>query len=187
MQLGWSIAALVPLETLVPDEYERWRPLLRDAMLFVFSHLSQARLQAKIAEQMQLPAGTPPEQRLLRLIAKMPGLQKLGQVLARHRRLALSVRQALCQLENGMSDMTTAQVRSIITQELGPRLKAYSVVIQPRVYMEGSASAIVKFTWRKPRREPEEGVFKVLKPYVPECFAEDMNLLQGLGEYLAGQ
>src|SRR6185369_7741650 len=28
------------------------------------------------------------------------------------------------------------------------------------------------------------GVLKVLKPYVPECFGEDMTLLQKLGEFL---
>jgi len=30
-------------------------------------------------------------------------------------------------------------------------------------------------------------VFKVLKPHVPACFAEDLKLLQQLGEYLAGK
>jgi ubiquinone biosynthesis protein len=175
------------VETFVPDEHQAWRPVVRDAMQFVFSHLSGERLGAKIAEQMQLPADTPAEQRLIRLISKMPGLQKLGQVLARNRRLAAPVREALSELENGMSDVTPGEMRAIVTEELGPQLKAYGVELESRIYKEGSASAILKFTWRKPRREPEEGAFKVLKPYVPECFAEDMNLLQGLGAYLGSR
>ena len=186
-EIGKAIAGMVPVETLVPEEHQPWRPLVRDAMEFVFSRLAPARLRSKIAEQMQLPAGTPPEQRLIRLIAKMPGLQKLGQVMARHRRLAAPVREALSQLENGMSDVTVDEVRRIITAELGPRLEKYGVAAEPSIHKEGSASAIVKFTWRKPDREPEAGAFKVLKPYVPEYFAQDMNLLQGLGEYLAGR
>jgi ubiquinone biosynthesis protein len=187
LQNATTIAALVPVETLVPEAQAAWRPLVRDAMEFVFSELSRERLAAKVLEQMQLPAATPPEQRLIRLISKMPGLQKLGQVLARHRHLAAPVREALCQLENGMADVTAEEIRAIIAQDLGPRLREYAVRIESSVHKEGSASAIVKFTWRKPRREPEEGAFKVLKPYVPENFAVDMSLLQGLGKYLGSR
>ena len=49
---------------------------------------------------------------------------------------------------------------------------------------EASVSAVVRFTWRNPdsgRRE--RGVFKVLKPHIPEYFAEDMDYLQGLAQY----
>ena len=53
------------------------------------------------------------------------------------------------------------------------------------IWKEGSAAAILPFTWRNAAGERERGVFKVLKPYVPACFAEDMSLLQGLGEFLA--
>ena len=186
-EIGKTIAALVPVETLVPDAQAVWRPLVRDAMEFVFSELPRERLASKVLEQMELPAQTPAEQRLIRLVSKMPGLQKLGQVMARHRRLAAPVREALCQLENGMADVTADEIGAIISEDLGPRLKTYSVRIEPSVHKEGSASAIVKFTWSKPGREPEAGAFKVLKPYVPKNFAEDMNLLQGLGEYLGSR
>ena len=185
--IGTWVIGLVPIETLVPEDHAAWRTLVRDAIEFVFSHLSEQRLAAKIQEQIGMPANTPPEMRLIRLISKMPGLQKMGQVLARNRRLAVPLREALCHLENGMSDVTAEEMRAIITQELGPRLDAYGVEIEPSVYKEGSASAILMFTWRKPEREREPGAFKVLKPYVPQCFAEDMTLLQGLGEYLAAR
>jgi ubiquinone biosynthesis protein len=186
-EIGRAIAQMVPVETLVPEEHRAWRPLVRDAMEFVFSRISGARLAAKVAEQMALPVDTPPEQRLIRLIAKMPGLQKLGQVMARNRRLAAPVREALCQLENGMSDLTPEEAHAIITSELGPRLDALGVQIERSIHKEGSASAIIKFTWSKPGREAEAGAFKVLKPYVPEAFGEDMRLLQGLGEYMASR
>ena len=185
--IGRWIASLVPVESLVPDAQQEWRPLVRDAMQYVFSRLPERRLATKIVEQMELPAGTPPEQRLIRLISKMPGLQKLGQVLARNRRLAAPLREALCELENGMADVTPEEMHAIIRQELGPQMETYGVEMEPSIHKEGSASAIVKFTWRKPRREREQGAFKVLKPYVPQCFAEDMTLLQGLGESLAAR
>jgi ubiquinone biosynthesis protein len=150
-------------------------------------HLAEQRLSAKIAEQIALPLGTPPETRLLRLVSKMPGLQKVGQVLARNRRILPKLREALSELENGMSDVTAAEIRAIIDARLGQRLEQYDVRIAPEILSEASVSAVMRFSWCHPGREREDGVFKVLKPYVPACFAEDMRLLQQLGEYLAGK
>ena len=184
MEHDW-IASLIPVETLVIEKYKKWRPLVADSFQFIFSHLSEGRLAGKILEQTALPAETPPEKRLIVLISRMPGLQKLGQVLARNRRLSPALRQALAELENGMSDATPAEIRTIVTEQLGQRLEQYSVELDTAILKEGSASAILRFTWRRPDGDRERGVFKVLKPYVPACFAEDMTLLQQLGEFLA--
>lgn len=180
------IASLIPVEIFVPESAARWRPLVTDAIQFVFSNLSADRLQEKMAEQMALPADTPPERRLLRLIAKMPGLQKIGQVLARNPRLPPALRDALPELENGMSDVTAVEIRDIITQRLGEKLVRYHVDLDEQILSEASVSAVIRFRWRgRGKREPERGVFKVLKPHVPACFAEDMQLLQALGVHLA--
>ena len=56
--------------------------------------------------------------------------------------------------------------------------------LEPEILSEASVSAVIRFTWNYAGREREQGVFKVLKPYVPECFGEDMTLLQELGEFL---
>jgi len=183
-ELG-SMARFVPVESLVPDAHAKWRPLVRDALQFVFSNLSADRLGVKIAEQMMLSVNTPPERRLLQLVARMPGLQKLGQVLARNRRLSPTLRLALEELENGMSDAEPGEIRDIVRQDLHGALRANAVEMAPGIYKEGSAAAILQFTWRNAGGDRERGVFKVLKPYVPACFAEDMRLLQRLGEFLA--
>jgi predicted unusual protein kinase regulating ubiquinone biosynthesis (AarF/ABC1/UbiB family) len=181
---GAWVIRVVPVETLVPESSRRWRPLVQDAIQFVFSRLSDRRLAAKLVEQMELPPDTSPEKRLIRLISKMPGLQKIGQVLARNRHLPPKLRTALIELENGMSDITGPEVRALITSQLGDRLERYQVVMADALLSEASVSAVIGFTWRKPGRERERAVFKVLKPYVPECFAEDMALLQALGNFL---
>lgn len=186
-EIGKWITRLVPVETLVPERNQDWRPLVQDALQFVFSRLSDHRLAAKLVEQIELPSGTPPESRLLRLISKMPGLQKVGQVLARNPRLAPALREALSELENGMSDVGPDEMVAIIVDQLGPRLKTYAVEISPAIFKEGSASAIVRFTWGSAGQEREHGVFKVLKPYVLSYFAEDMTLLQQLGEFIASK
>jgi ubiquinone biosynthesis protein len=186
-QIGKWVIRLVPVENLVPERNSDLRPLVEDALQFVFSRLSAHRLATKLVEQIQLPVETTPELRLLRLISKMPGLQKLGQVLARNRRLSPKLREALSELENGMADVAPGEMTAIIADQLGKRLETYAVEISPAIFKEGSASAILRFTWGSPGQERGRGVFKVLKPYVLGYFAEDMTLLQQLGDFLTAK
>src|SRR5512146_3156491 len=88
-ELGKWVAWLAPAEELVPEAYRDWRPVVRDAIQFVVSRLSPDRLATKVVEQVELAPDTASEQRLLRLITRVPGLQKIGQVLARNRNLRL--------------------------------------------------------------------------------------------------
>jgi ubiquinone biosynthesis protein len=185
-QLGKWTVRMVPVEELVPEVYKQWRPLVRDAMLFVVARLSAARLAPKVVEQMELPPDTPAEARLLQFISKVPGLQKIGQVLARNRNLDPRFRRALSALENGISDVSAEQIRAMVFRELGNLVETYAVLVEPEIFSEASVSAVVRFTWRNNRtgrREP--GVFKVMKPYIPSCYAEDMKILQRLASHLA--
>ena len=180
----WIVDEIVPTEALVPEAYVKWRPPVRDAMMFVVAHLSPARLAPKLLEQIELPVDTSPEVRLLRLIAKVPGLQKLGQVIARNQHLRPALRKALAKLENGIRDVQPEEIRAIIEESLGPKLKIFAVEIAPTMLSEASVSAVVRFNWRNPDNgRRERGVFKVLKPHIPEYFAEDMDYLQGLAQY----
>ncbi len=184
----WIVDEIVPVASLVPEAYLNWRPPVRDAMMFVVARLSPPRLAPKLLEQLELPPNTPAEVRLLRLIAKVPGLQKLGQVIARNQHLRPALRRALARLENGIRDVNPEDIRALIQRDLGPRLKTFVVEISPHILSEASVSAVVRFTWRNPdtgRRE--RGVFKVLKPHIPEYFDEDMDYLQGLAEHFGEQ
>jgi ubiquinone biosynthesis protein len=182
----WIVDEIVPVDRLVPKAYEKWRPPVRDAMMFVVARLSPTRLAPKLLEQLELPVKTSAEVRLLRLIAKVPGLQKLGQVIARNQHLRPALRNALARLENGIRDVRPEDIVAIIRQELGPRLEKYDVHIAPAILSEASVSAVVRFTWLDPGGgKRERGVFKVLKPHIPEYFAEDMDYLQGLAQYFA--
>jgi hypothetical protein len=164
----WIVEGIVPVERLVPEAYEKWRQPVRDAMTFVVARLSAERLAPKLLEQLELPENTSAEERLLRLIAKVPGLQKLGQVIARNRHLRPALRNALARLENGIRDVKPEDIRTIIQRDLGPRLNAYAVEIAPVILSEASVSAVVRFTWRNPESgRRERGVFKVLKPHIP--------------------
>lgn len=184
----WIVDEIVPVDSLVPEAYLKWRPPVRDAMMFVVAHLSPARLAPKLLEQIELPIETRAEVRLLRLIAKVPGLQKLGQVIARNQHLRPALRAALAKLENGIRDVAPEKVRAIVQENLAAELKRFSVKIAPALLSEASVSAVVRFTWRNPETgRREHGVFKVLKPHIPEYFAEDMDYLQGLAQYFGDQ
>jgi len=180
----WLVQVL-SVERLVPQAYVEWRPVVREAMLFFGSHLSTPRLVPKLIEQLELAPDTLPEVRLVRLIAKVPALQKLGQVIARNRHLHPSVKRELTGLENGMRDVTIDEIRRLIVHDLGSKLQRYQVDVEGRIFVEASVSAVVRFTWYNPkRRQREHGVFKVLKPYVREFFLEEMDLLARLAEHL---
>jgi len=183
---GWIVGEIVPVARLVPESYSHWRPPVRDAMVFVVTHLSAKRLAPKILEQIELPPKASPESRLLRLIAKVPGLQKLGQVIARNQHLHPALRKALTKLEDGIRDVDSEQVRAIVERELGERMTRFAVQLAPRILKEASVSAVLRFSWRNPKTcHRERGVFKVLKPHIPEYFAEDMEYLNGLARYFA--
>ena len=180
----WIVDEIVPVESLVPQAYLPWRHPVRDSMMFVVSHLSPSRLAPKLLEQLELPPKTSAEVRLLKLIAKVPGLQKLGQVIARNQHLRPGLRKALAKLENGIRDVTPEAMRAIIQNELAAKIKRYDVKIGRSILSEASVSAVVRFTWMNPETGMRErGVFKVLKPHIPAYFAEDMDYLQGLADY----
>ena len=182
----WIVDEIVPVKRLVPEAYENWRAPVREAMMFVVAHLSPARLAPKVLEQLELPKRTSAEARLLRLIAKVPGLQKLGQVIARNQHLRPALRDALARLENGIRDVKAEEIREIIQRDLGERLKRYDVRVERKILSEASVSAVLRFTWRDPESgRRERGVFKVLKPHIPEYFGEDMDYLQGLAHHFA--
>jgi len=186
VQLAEWTVRMVPVELLVPEVYRQWRPLVRDAMRFVVLRLSAARLAPKVVEQIEFAPDTPPEVRLLQFIAKVPGLQKIGQVLARNRNLNPSFRRALAELENGISDVGVDEIHAAIRDQLGDRIARYAVQVDSAIFFEASVSAVVRFTWHNPQtRRRERGVFKVMKPYVPSCYAEDMKILQQLAGYLS--
>ena len=67
---------------------------------------------------------------------------------------------------------------------MGSKVQTFDIKIADAILSEASVSAVVRFTWRNPETgRRERGVFKVLKPHIPEYFAEDMDYLQGLANH----
>ncbi|NNL86989.1 MAG: hypothetical protein HKP27_15100 [Myxococcales bacterium] len=173
-----------PFDSLVPEVYAGWRPLVRDAFHFFAEHLTAERLLPKLQEQMKLPSSEPLGSRLLRLIARMPTLQKLGQVVARNPHLAPELRVQLSTLENGIDDLDLAEARCEAERQLGDRMGRYAIELGGKL-AEGSVAVVMTFSWLEPESgERREGVFKVLKPYVREFLEEELELLAELADLL---
>ncbi len=81
--------------TLLPEPYARYRPLLADGLRFFLEHLSANRLRRVLEEQLRLPSSLSTAERIVALLHHLPALHKLGQVIARDRRLSLEFRNQL--------------------------------------------------------------------------------------------
>lgn len=178
------VGQFLPLEVLVPDIYQKWRPIVRDAAIYIGQNLSSQRLIPKLAHQLTLPVETSLERRALIFIEQMPAIQKIGQIVARNRHLDPAFRAELIRLENTIQDIRPAEVFATVQQQLGGAFAEYQIDMQTVLLAEASVSAVVRFAWRNPETgQIERGVFKVLKPYVLEYLAADLDLLRGLTEY----
>ena len=183
-QIRALIRLIMPLETLVPEIYGEWRAVIRDAVAFVGSQLSAKRLVPKLVEQMMLPEEMPLEERLIILVSQMPSLQKIGQIVARNPHLEPSFRAQLTRLENEIENISVAEIHAEIKRQIEDKLSMYQVQMHEHMLAEASVSAVIRFTWLNPdTQKREEGVFKVLKPYIVAYFDEEMNILQGLASF----
>lgn len=180
---GAWIGELLGIQQLVPDIGVGWRRLVGRAMPFLVERLSSVRLAPKLIEQTTLPPDSVPTVRFGRFITRMPGLQKLGQLLARSPRIPVELRAELILLEDQISDIPRDEVFAALRVEIGDRLAVYQVEVDKTVTAEASVSAVVGFSWADPLTGARErGVFKVLKPYVSDYLTEDLSILRAFND-----
>ena len=86
--------------SILPGDYARFARPIRDAMILFLAGLPQSQQASMVAVQASLPADTSFSARFGILARSSPVLQKLGQILARDRRLPLELRQHLHELES---------------------------------------------------------------------------------------
>lgn len=178
------ISALLPVGQLVPPKYEQWRPVVGDGFAFIGARLSPQRLIPKLVEQVTLPPATPVKDRVIAFMRRVPVLQKIGQTFARNTNLDPAFRQRLTVLEDGIQDVEENEIRAEVEKQLSGQLSEFHVDVKPGIYGEGSVSALLQFTSRNlPGIGPTTGVFKVLKPFIPVYFKEDLSLLTELANY----
>ncbi len=109
-----------------------------------------------------------------------PVLQKLGQILARDRRLAPELRQQLRELESLPPTLSLAAIERLLNEELGP-LGQRGVTLQPPAIAEASVAVVIPF---RQDSDAGAGVFKILKPGIEDQLDRELALLEHVGEHL---
>jgi ubiquinone biosynthesis protein len=165
---------------LLPGEYARFARPVRGALTVFLGGLPAAHQEAILADQAALPPPAAAPDRLFALAHSCPALHKLGQVLARDRRLAPELRRRLQGLESLPPSVPVETIRDILTRELGPPDRL-GVTLAPAALAEASVAVVIPF---RRDRAPRDGVFKVLKPRIEERLEQELQLLQRVGSYL---
>jgi ubiquinone biosynthesis protein len=170
---------------LLPGAYARYRPLLADGLRFFLERLSPGRLRRMFEAQRRLGPAVSTAQRVVALLGHAPALHKLGQVVARDRRLGEEFRRHLQELESLAPQASFGTGEDLLDRQWrGWRKAGIRLGLQPLA--EGSVALILPFTWgaAKGSDGEREGVFKVLKPGVEERLGEDLEILSLVGTFL---
>jgi ubiquinone biosynthesis protein len=173
------------LATVLPDAYAHYRLPIAGALAVFLEGLSQAHLAALLADQATLAPTASPAERLAALARSCPALHKLGQILARDRRLSPEFREHLQQLESLPPSIPLEVVEAILTRELGP-LDRLGVVLSPPLLAEASVAVVLPFREERGNGKgaPRDGVFKVLKPGIEERLELELELFERVGSFL---
>jgi ubiquinone biosynthesis protein len=184
LDLDWLIGDAV-IAGFVPDAYAQYRRPIVEGLRVFLGKLPSPDLAQILDDQAALPLNASSEERLIALAERCPALHKLGQVLARDRRLAPEVRRQLQRLESLPPRSSIGEIQETITRELGP-LSQLGVELELPALAEASVAVVVPFrrTSSVHGDLPERGVFKVLKPGIEERLARELDTLQEVGSFL---
>lgn len=183
--LDWeSFCEELDLAALVPASLARYRPAVLAALEHFLAHLPADRAVAILEAQAALPADADPGLRLVEIAHHCPVLHKLGQVMARDRRLPQTLRALLQRLETVPCRTDPAEVAAALARELGP-LEPLGVRLDGPPIAEASVAQVIPYRWQQaPGAAPVRGVFKLLKPGIEQLLEEELDILQGVGALL---
>jgi len=107
------------LESVLPETYARYRQPVREALALFITSLEPVQRLEVVQQQSMLPQTATASQRLAALARSCPALHKLGQSLARERRLTAEFCRHLQQLESLVPSVDTQILRNQIEKEIG--------------------------------------------------------------------
>jgi ubiquinone biosynthesis protein len=181
--VAWvAFCEALDLGALVPQAYEAYRPAIIEGLIFFLENLDGDRAGEILADQLLLPETADVAERIVAIARHCPALHKLGQVLARDRRLPLAFRALLQNLESMPSKLSANEARALAQDELGPLTRLGIRVDEPPL-AEASVAVVVPFTGEAVAGEGG-GVLKLLKPGIEAKLEEDLDILQRLGALL---
>jgi ubiquinone biosynthesis protein len=180
----WLIGDAV-IGELLPEDYAHYRRPIVEGLRVFLSRLPGPDVAQILSDQAALAPNASAEERLVTLAERCPALHKLGQILARDRRLAPDLRCHLQRLESLPPTTPLSNIHETLVRELGP-LERLGVELEPPSLAEASVAVVIPFRITGDERPglPQRGVFKVLKPGIEDRLARELKLLQEVGSFL---
>lgn len=166
------------LQPLLSAGYARFARPISEALVAFLSGLPLTAQQEIMAAQAALPGTTSTAARVRLLALQCPVLHKLGQALARDRRLDPALRRELRTLETLPPTVPLETIRAALDRELGS-LDRLGIRLDTRAIAEASVAVVIGYQDGQGR-----GVFKVLKPGIEARLALELALLQRVGTLL---
>ena len=163
-----------------PPAYARYRRPIVEGLRFFLGRLPGPEIAEILSDQAALPADASAEERLVALAERCPALHKLGQILARDRRLAPELRRHLQRLESLPPATPVGVIEKTLADELGP-LEKLGVALEPPALAEASVAVVIPFRIQGASQDghPDRGVFKVLKPGIEDRLARELGPAPG--------
>jgi ubiquinone biosynthesis protein len=186
MMVNWNfLIDEAAIASVLPDEYGCFRRPIAGALAVFLEGLPAAHQSAILAEQASLPPTASASKRLATLARICPALHKLGQILARDRRLSAELRQHLQELESLPPSISLETIQDILAQEVGP-LERLGVALTPPALAEASVAVVIPFRYDcgPDPAGARHGVFKILKPGIAERLEQELELFERVGWYL---
>jgi len=181
------------LAAVLPDEYAHFARPVCDGLKIFLSGLCAADQAAIVRVQAALPSTADFSQRLGALAQCSPVLHKLGQVLARDQRLPWILRKHLQKLESLPPKVPLETIQKTLARELGP-LDRRGVRLAPPAIAEASVAVVIPFeqdahcntkdTLASSPDDRRRGVLKILKTGIEQRMAQELGLLNRVGEHL---
>lgn len=180
--MDWSsLFASLDLNSLVPECYEKWKPFVAEGLAWFLRQLKEERQQKILQDQIGLGPFANAATRLEYVLRRCPTLHKLGQVLARDKRLDAELRRRLQNLEMLKPVYTREMVLELLEKE---GIDLNNIVLADKPLAEASVAVVIPFVHNGEDGQKTEGVFKVIRPEAEEALQEELELWPGLGAAL---
>jgi ubiquinone biosynthesis protein len=179
--MDWtSLFSSLNFDDLIPECYRKWQPFVSEGLAWFLSQLNDKKQQAILDEQVALGPFADAATRLETILRKCPTLHKLGQVLARDKRLDEKLRKRLQNLEMLTPAYTTEEVKKLLKKE---NIDLTNIKLAENPLAEASVAVVIPFEY-KDENKSIAGVFKVVRPEAEEALAEELELWPQLGKAL---
>lgn len=166
----------------IPDVYQGYRELVRDAIAVFLSRVDCRRLIDTVVDLMALGEEASAEAVLLETARHFPTLHKLGQMMARNPHIDPVVKEHLTCLENEGPVQASRQLLERLEGLLGMEASLSTMSLDGEVLAEASVAAVVSFR-SSLDNSAITGVCKILKPGITEHLGEELAVLKEVAAF----